>query len=155
MPTWNPELTDAPEIVLVAMSRDFTLDTRSEIPAMWSDFWGADWQFDGDEEPAAYGVSYNLRADNAFSYAIGRHISPVPAKLPDGACTVTLSAGRYAVFRSTGPVQEIPTYFDAIFSDWMPNSVETLREGAVFERYPYSDTASPEHMAYEIWVPIA
>ena len=155
MATLEPELLDAPEKTLVALSREFTFDTRSEIPAMWHDFWGRNWQFDGDEEPAAFGASYNVQPNGQFDYAIGRHITPTPDSLPEGACTVTLSGGRYAVFRNQGPVSELPGYFDAIFSQWLPSSGERQREGAVFERYPYSDDASPENMAYEIWVPIA
>jgi len=153
--TLQPDLIDCPAKTLVALSREFTMDTRADIPPMWMDFWGREWVFDGEEEAAAFGVSYNVRPDGAFSYAIGRHITPTPASLPDGACTVTLSAGRYAVFRNTGPVSELPAYFDAIFTSWLPGSGETQREGAVFERYPYSDDASPERMQYEIWVPLA
>ncbi|MEM9605306.1 MAG: GyrI-like domain-containing protein [Pseudomonadota bacterium] len=153
--TLSPELVDAPEKTLVALSRNFTLDTRAEIPPMWVDFWGRGWQFEGDEEMAAFGASFNAQPDGAFTYAIGRHITPTPDNLPEGACTVTLSGGRYAVFRNQGPVSELPGYFDAIFSDWLPGSGESQREGAVFERYPYSDDASPDNMVYEIWVPIA
>jgi len=74
--------------------------------------------------------------------------------MPEGACVVTLSAGRYAVFRKRGAVQEIPELFDAIFSDWLPHSGEVQREGAVVERYPYEEGGSLNEMAYEIWVPI-
>ena len=151
----EPEFVTAEEKHLVALSREFTMDTRTEIPAMWHDFWSREWQLEGTEEPAAYGVSYSMQPDGSFSYAVGRNIVPTPKQLPEEACTVTLSAGRYAVFRNKGPVTEMPALFDAIFSQWLPNSGETQREGAVFERYPYDDNASPESMAYEIWVPMA
>lgn len=104
---------------------------------------------------AAYGVSYNMKPGGHFSYAVGLHFFPVPGNIPDDACIVTLSAGRYAVFRREGPVSEIPGMFDTIFATWLPNSGTQPREGAVFERYPFSDDASPENMAYEIWVPVA
>lgn len=151
----TPEFLDCPAKTLVALSRDFTMDTRHDIPAMWGEFWSNDWTFDGDEEQAAFGVSYNVKADGVFSYAIGRHITPTPGALPDSACNITLSAGRYAVFRNQSPVSELPAFFDAIFTQWLPGSGETQREGAVFERYPYDDNASPDNMAYEIWLPIA
>ncbi|MEZ5658150.1 MAG: GyrI-like domain-containing protein [Burkholderiaceae bacterium] len=150
----EPEFVDAPERTLVALSRDFTLETRGEIPALWQTFWGQDWQFEGAEEQAAYGVSYGVRPDGHFSYAAARHIEPTPSPLPDGACLVKLSAGRYAIFRNRGPVSDLPAMFDAIFEHWLPTSGQKQREGAVFERYSYDDDASPESMAYEIWVPI-
>jgi len=130
------------------------MDTRHEIPALWHEFWSQEWEFNGTEEQAAYGVSYATQPDGSFSYAVGRSIEPTPASLPDGACLVTLSAGRYAVFRNRGPVSELPAIFDAIFSQWLPASGQKQREGAVFERYPYEDSASPESMTYEIWVPV-
>ena len=150
----TPEFVDAPSMQLVALSGDYSLETRSEIPALWQDFWSRNWPLEGDEEPAAFGVSYGLQADGRFSYAAGRHVRPLPDPLPEGACAITLSGGRYAVFRNEGPVSEMPAFFDAIFGQWLPGSGETQREGAVFERYPNSDDASPEHMAYEIWVPV-
>ena len=151
----KPEFCEAAEKQLVALSGEFTLETRHQIPALWEDFWLRNWPLDGDEEQAAYGVSYSMQPDGAFSYAVGRHVSPVPASLPEGACLVTLSAGRYAVFHNHGPVAEIPVLFDAIFSAWLPRSGETQRAGAaVFERYPYEEGASPEAMTYEIWVPV-
>ena len=150
----DPEFLQAAERRLVALSREFTFETRHEIPALWNDFWSRDWPLNGAEEQAAYGVSYSVRADGVFSYAAGLNVDPVPEQLPEGACIVTLSAGRYAVFRNRGPVAEIPALFDAIFSQWLPASGETQREGAVFERYPYEDSASPESMTYEIWVPV-
>ena len=153
--TLEPEFIAAEEKNLVALSREFTMETRTEIPALWNDFWSREWQLEGTEEPAAYGASYAMRSDGGFSYAVGRNIEPTPGQLPEEACIVTLSGGRYAVFRNKGPVTAIPALLDAIFSQWLPESGETQREGAGFERYPYDDNASPEAMTYEIWVPVA
>ncbi|MBT8360835.1 MAG: GyrI-like domain-containing protein [Deltaproteobacteria bacterium] len=151
----EPEFLEVQEKRLVALSRDYTIETRKDIPELWNDFWAREWKLMGIEEQAAYGVSYSVRPDGRFSYAAGRNIDPIPEPLPEGACIVTLSAGRYAVFRTEGAVTEIPKLFDAIFSQWLPNSGEKQREGAVFERYPYDENASPKSMVYEIWVPVA
>lgn len=150
----EPEFLEMQEKCLVALSRDYTIETRTDITELWHLFWAKEWQFKGIEEQAAYGVSYSMLPDGRFSYAAGRNIDPIPDPLPEGACTVTLSAGRYAVFRAQGPVSDIPKLFDAIFSQWLPNSGEKQREGAVFERYPYDENGSPESMIYEIWVPV-
>ncbi len=151
----EPEFLELQETRLVALSRQYTLETRKDIPQLWDDFWSRNWEFAGVEEQAAYGVSYAMLPGGRFSYAAARNIDPLPAQLPEGACVVTLSAGRYAVFRNRGPVAELPALFDALFTQWLPNSGETQREGAVFERYPYDEHASPESMSYEIWIPIA
>lgn len=150
----DPAFVTVPEKHLVALSREFTLETRQDIPELWNDFWSREWQLNGVEEQAAYGVSYAMQSDGRFSYAAGRHVAPTPEQLPEDACLVTLPSGRYAVFQNRGPVSELPAIFDAIFSQWLPNSGESQREGAIFERYPYDDSASPDSMAYEIWVPV-
>ena len=150
----DPEFITRSEVELVALSREFTMENRSDIPAMWNEFWSRDWSLPGEQEQAAYGVSYNLSPEGKFSYAVGLHFSPTPSDIPADACLVNLSAGNYAVFRNQGPVQELPVMFDTIFSVWLPNSGRQQREGAIFERYPFSDDASPDNMAYEIWVPV-
>ena len=150
----DPEFITQAEIELVAMSREFTMDTRTDIPAMWNEFWSRDWNLPGEQELAAYGVSYNMKPDGYFSYAVGLHFSPTPSDIPADAGLLKLSAGAYAVFRNQGPVSELPSLFDTIFATWLPNSGRQQREGAIFERYPFSDDASPDNMAYEIWVPV-
>lgn len=151
----DPEFVSQPEVQLVALSREFTMDTRTDIPAMWNEFWSRDWTLPGEQEAAAYGVSYDMKADGHFSYAVGLHFSPTPEAIPEDACLVTLSSGRYAIFRNQGPVTELPQLFDTIFASWLPNSGCQQREGAVFERYPFSDDASPDNMSYEIWIPVS
>lgn len=150
----EPEFKEMPERNVVALARSFTMETRSEIPALWQEYWSAGWELPGEIEPAQYGVSFSVTPDGAFRYAVGVQVEPTPGTLPDAACIVTLSAGRYAVFRNTGGVQQIPETFDAIFSRWLPSSGESQREGAVYERYPYDENSTPESMVYEIWVPI-
>ncbi len=151
----EPDFVEVPERPLVALARDFDAESRADIPGLWAEFFACGWVLPGDEEPACYGVSYDVRPDGRFSYAVGRSIDPLPEDLPEEACVVTLSSGRHAVFRGRGGVQEIPALFDAIFSAWLPQSGETLREGAVFERYPFDEESSPDSMAYEIWVPVS
>jgi len=150
----KPEFLQAPERRLIALAREFSLDTRMEIPALWSEFWSREWDLEGEEEAVCYGASYGMQLDGQFTYAVGVNIEPLPETRPEDTCVVTLSAGRYAVFRQQGPVQEIPALFDSIFGSWLPESGETQREGAVFERYPYVEGCSPESMLYEIWVPV-
>jgi len=150
----DPEFLEMPERNLVSLARSFTMETRSEIPALWQDFWSAGWELPGEIEPAKYGVSFSVTPEGGFRYAVGMHVEPMPAVLPDAACKVRLSPGRYAVFRKKGAVQQLPEIFDAIFTHWLPESGESQREGAVYERYPDDEHSTAESMTYEIWVPV-
>ena len=148
------EFIEGPERQLVALTGEFTLDTRDQIPALWNRFWQAQWQLPGELEQACFGASYGVLEDGRFSYAVGLHTSPVPEQLPENACVISLSAGRYAVFKFHGPVAEIPAVFDEIFGRWLPESGEVLRQAAPFERYPFDENSSIEKMRYEVWVPL-
>ncbi|GAA6143221.1 GyrI-like domain-containing protein [Hydrogenophaga sp. 5NK40-0174] len=151
----DPDFIEMPSRSLVALAREFDMQTRSSIPKLWEEFFKAQWRLPGEVEAASYGVSYAVDPSGRFTYAVGLHVEPTPAELPPGACEVSLSAGSYAVFRCRGAASDIPAVFDAIFHTWLPGSGEKQRQGAVFERYPDEAEATHENMAYEIWVPIA
>ncbi len=39
----EPEFLEVQEKRLVALSRDYTMYTRNEIPQLWNDFWSRGW----------------------------------------------------------------------------------------------------------------
>lgn len=150
----TPDFADYPERSIVALARNFTKNTRSEIPALWQELWSREFNVANLVEGAAFGVSFDQTGDGGFRYGVGFESSS-PQDLPDGACIITLAAGPYVVFRKRAPVTELPPLFDAIFNEWLPASDWQMRRGAVFERYP--DDPAPESgaMLFEIWVPVS
>ncbi len=112
----DPEFVERAEKPVVALSRDFTMSTRQEIPKLWEDYWSRDWNLGAEQEQASVSASYAVNPDGSFSYAVGIAVTPIPDPLPQDSCIVTLSAGRYAVFRDRGLVRGIPVLFDAVFS---------------------------------------
>jgi len=74
----EPDLLNTLERRLVALSREFSLETRTEIPALWDDFWSRGWDLNGKEEKVCYGVSYSVHPDGRFSYAVGLNVEPMP-----------------------------------------------------------------------------
>ena len=149
----EPEIGDHPERKVVALSGDFTMDTRHEIPALWNRFFSQPFDVDTHIPGAMYGVSYGMDGQGGFSYGVGVEAEN-PTNLPEGACVITLSKGTYAVFRQTGPISGLPGFIDHIYRVWMPASDYTPRHGAMFERYPDDPNNSAESMTYEIWAPV-
>lgn len=142
------------ETHVVGMARAFTMQTRHEIPALWQTFWAADADVLHAVAGAAYGISFAMHPDGEFRYGVGYEVDPVPDVLPEGFCTMTLSAGDHAGLRAFGPVSALPKTFDSLFSTLLPDAGVVPREGAVFERYPDDPRNGPDGMAYEIWVPV-
>lgn len=76
---------------------------------------------------------------------------------PEGEAGVqTISGGRYAVFLHKGPYERFGETYNAIFSQWLPSSGETLRDAPCFEVYLNRDPrrTKPENLRTEICIPI-
>ena len=74
--------------------------------------------------------------------------------VPNEMETYTLPAGLYAVFLYKGTSTDIASFYQNIFTVWLPNSAYALDERAHFEvlgeKYKNNDLSSEE----EIWIPI-
>jgi AraC family transcriptional regulator len=66
-----------------------------------------------------------------------------------------LAPGRYAVFTHIGPYTGLHQAWRAIYADWLPASGETLRDSPPLELCINTpDTAPPEKLHTEIWLPL-
>jgi len=77
---------------------------------------------------------------------------------PQGEVGVqTVASGRYAIFIHKGAYEEFSQTYGLIFSQWLPQSGERLREAPIFERYLNRDPrrTKPENLRTEIFVPLA
>ncbi len=149
----EPEILDAPEQEMLALARDFTMETRGDIPALWEDFFALKLAPENAKGDAIYGASFGMQPDGSFKYAVGMVVDPA-GEAPGQTCHVVLRGGTYAVLRMTGPFSDIPAVFDAMFSEWLPASDWMPDAGAVFERYPTDMMGQDEQPSYEIWVPV-
>jgi AraC family transcriptional regulator len=74
--------------------------------------------------------------------------------VPNGMETLEIEQGLYAVFNYKGDQSNAPTFFNFIYSEWVPNSDYELDNRPQFEilgeKYKNNDPNSEE----EIWIPI-
>jgi AraC family transcriptional regulator len=67
----------------------------------------------------------------------------------------TISGGKYAVFRYRGPYNRLWDLYETIYSVWVLNSGEKLRDFPIVEKYlNYSPKTNPRDYLTEIYVPI-
>lgn len=151
----NPEIVTATRRQVAGTAGDYTMATRYGIPAHWQAYFAAGHVVANAVPGAMFGVSFRPDGDGGFRYVVGVEVDPVPNDLPAGFCTATLAGGKYAVLRVFGPPAVLPSSFDSLFTDWLPQSEYRQRAGAVFERYPDDPRNGPQGMAYEIWAPVA
>ena len=75
---------------------------------------------------------------------------------PEGEIGVkSIDGGKYAVFRHKGPYKNLQRTYDLIYKQWLTESGEQIRDLPCFENYLNSpDTAKPEELLTEIYIPI-
>lgn len=75
---------------------------------------------------------------------------------PQGAIGVkTIEGGKYAIFIHNGPYENFKYSYDQIFSNWLPESGEELRELPCLEKYLNSpEDTKPEKLKTEIMIPL-
>lgn len=151
----TPDVIEAAPKTLVGVADSFDMSRRQEIPHLYEKFWTLQGDMQTVIGPTLYGVSMDSKPDGSFRYGVGVEIDDIDAPQPDGTCHMDLVGGTYVRFTQRTAMTEMPMYFDAIFSQWLPQSDWQMREGAVFEHYPDMDGAKDGVMTYEIWVPVA
>ena len=154
MMSLEPDIITRPERVAVIMARDFTVDRRAEIPALFDAFFQADVVMADVADEALLGISFNMDGTGRFRYGVGRIVGRAPDAIPEGFEVLTLPASDYAVFRHFGPVTDLPVLLDRIFTEWLPSSGYSAKGDLVIERYPDDDRNGPDGMAFEIWAPV-
>jgi AraC family transcriptional regulator len=80
--------------------------------------------------------------------------APDLSRTPGIECQ-TLPAGRFAVFRHTGPYATLWQTWTAIYRDWVPSAGVALRDEAPFELYVNDASKEPpERLITDIHIPI-
>lgn len=66
-----------------------------------------------------------------------------------------IAGGKYAIFSYQGPYNNLGVVYDTIFSKWLPESGEQLRDQPLFEKYINDPTRTePAKLKTEIYVPL-
>ncbi|MAM61809.1 GyrI-like domain-containing protein [Maritimibacter sp. UBA3975] len=150
----NAAIVESREKLIIGLAGDYTMESRDTIPALYEKFFTLKDGIKHKVSDVLYGISMEARADGSFRYGVGIEVEEAE-DLPEGTCEMHLVGGDYVVFSQRTAISELPARFDAVFSDWLPNSDFVQRDGAVFECYPDDDSPEPGKMLYEIWVPVA
>lgn len=95
-----------------------------------------------------YGIAYNdpntTRADE-FRFDICGSVTEAVTENPQGVITKTIPEGRCAVARHAGSRDRIGESVYFLYRQWLPESVEELRDFPVYFHYLNLDHDTPEH----------
>lgn len=148
-----PRLESSGPLAIVGLPKNFTSETRDQIPALWQRF--AKWighvpnQIGGE----SYGVIRNNDKGRGFYYMAGVSVSSI-GLVPDDLRLVQLPAQEYVVFTHRGPVGQLFQTMCAIYTQWVPLSEVHLADAPCFEKYGADFDPVTGLGLIEIWLPI-
>jgi AraC family transcriptional regulator len=148
-----PRFAEHEPMVIAGLSQRFSLQTKTQIAALWQRFVPYLGHIPGQLGSTSYGICLNYQPDGSFEYLCGVQIAgspPLPAELK----TVEIPRANYAVFLHSGHISAIGVTWQAIFQQWLPVSGCTLEGEPNFE--VYADDFDPRSGIglVEIWVPL-
>ncbi|MCB1683311.1 MAG: AraC family transcriptional regulator [Pseudomonadales bacterium] len=141
------------KLSIVGISRYYPFEKVAEIPDQWQSFAPFIPRVTSAGKPATYGIIYN-GSDTSYDYLSGVEL-PKGADSPENLVRLDIAPQTYAVFEHSGHVANVRDTCDAIWSDWLPGSKQTVVEAPWFEKYGDSFNPQTGEGGLEIWIPVA
>lgn len=155
----KPKITALPEKKLVGCKQNMNYATYNPVP-LWQSFMpikkeivntiGSD-LFSVQQFPEGFWTAFN--PETIFEKWAAVEVSAFE-NIPPNMHTLVIPGGWYAVFDYKGDGSDAPAFFEAIFSEWIPNSAYVVDDRPHFEilgsKYKKGDPDSEE----EVWIPV-
>lgn len=131
------------------------------IPKLWDTFFNQISSVKNRANSSLIGVcsyisdpSKKNHPDECF-YLAGAEVSNIESEAtPTEMESLTVPAGRYAVFTHKGPLSKLDHTMNYIFGSWLPKSKEELRDAPDLEIYGDRFNPNSEDSEFEILIPI-
>ncbi len=149
----QPRYERASPLDIVGLPKNFTSETRDQIPALWERFTKWIGHVPHQVSNVAYGVIRNNDKGRGFYYMAGVAVSATTA-VPDDLRLVHLPEQNYAVFTHPGHVSNLFQTMCAIYTQWVPGAGDVLADSACFERYGEDFDPRSGLGTIEIWLPL-
>lgn len=142
-------------LTIIGLSRHYPFDKVGGIPDQWQTFAPMIPRIRADaaRAPTTYGVIYN-GGDDSFDYLSGVALAPGTSS-PENLVRLDIAPRSYLVFTHAGHVATLRDTCNAIWSDWLPGSDQSIVEAPWFERYGAGFDPHTGEGGVEIWIPVA
>ncbi len=149
-----PEIRERDAFHVVGCSIRCTFEDISSIPSLWQTFNERANEVPYSAGNAAYGVCCDADEAGWFRYVAGLETTAA-VDIPSGMDSVSVPAGRYAVFTHSGHIADLPKTVYTIWNKALPDAALKPREAPDFELYDERFDASTGRGGVEIWIPVA
>lgn len=153
----NPQIKIFPSTKFIGKNLSFSYSDYRAFE-LWSSFMSRGNEIQNTIGTALYNIQVNpenfdFNPKTPFVKWAAMEVSAFDC-IPDGMETLEISEGLYAVFQYKGNQSGAASFFNQIYSVWLPNSDYELDYRPQFEilgeKYKNNDSNSEE----EIWIPI-
>lgn len=159
----QPLIKQTHEMKIVGMGSKFisTLspdhDNLNVIPALWGKYVPRSHEIINRLSWVDVGVCFDpgkekSHPDECF-YIAGTEVKNFE-QIPEGMMSMTIPAGKYAVFTHKGTIQKLPMTMKYIYGSWLPKSGEKLRDAPDLEIYDQRFKADSEISELDIYIPL-
>jgi uncharacterized protein YndB with AHSA1/START domain/predicted transcriptional regulator YdeE len=142
--------TRAP-MTIVGLQQRYTMETRKEIPELWTRFAPRIGAVPGQIGMETYGVSSAPASGEGFDYMAGIAVSDAGAA-PKDLATLRLEAPRYAVFKTNEGFEGMHRLLERIGAEWTPLCGPALSGPYLIERYGAAFDPMDPSAEIEIWI---
>jgi AraC family transcriptional regulator len=148
----EPEFVQRPAFTLVGIKYRGK-NEQGEIPQLWNAFMDSMKDIPRIVNPqVCYGAQNNFNeATGEFDYLAAYEV-PEDSQPPAGMETWPVTAGHYAVFRTTLP--DIMQTYEYIYGTWMPQSGYQRASGVEFELYDDTFNSQDPTSTLSLYVPL-
>jgi AraC family transcriptional regulator len=148
-----PRFENGKTLLIAGLGERYNAQTMAGIPAQWQTFGQHLGHVPGQVGTAAYGVICNGDGEGNIDYIAGVEVADFE-NVPAEFARIRVPAQRYAVFTHRGHVSAIQQTWNAIWSQWLPDSGLESADAPDFELYDERFDPRSGAGGFEIWLPV-
>jgi AraC family transcriptional regulator len=149
----EPRIERGRALLIAGMDARYSYESRGAgIPAQWQKFAPYMGSIPGQVGRTTYGVCHNTD-QNGTDYLCGVEVSDA-SRLSGQFSQIRLEERMYAVFVHRDHISSIRSTFEAIWSEWLPQSGRRIAEAPDFELYGEAFDPQMGTGKVEIWIPL-
>jgi len=156
----NPRIITTPQVHLIGMSLTMSV-ANNRVAELWRSFGPRKKEIEDTLSQDSYsleiyssGFFQSFDPNKEFEKWAAVKVSP-GTPLPEGMRTLTIPESQYAVFEYKGSSSMAASFYQQIYTVWLPASAYALDDRPHFavmgEKYKNNDPESEE----EVWIPIS
>lgn len=132
-------------------------NNQTVIPALWGKYVPRGQEINSRISDADLGVCFDPGKDKSHPdecfYIAGTEVKNTD-QIPEGMMTMTVPAGRYAIFTHKGAIDKLRMTMKYIYGSWLPKSGEKLRDAPDLEIYDQRFKPDSENSELDIYIPV-